>query len=132
MSIEKLKNEIQSKIKKNVADFNVWLQDEQKLEPSQTLVEQCVNGEGWTVVYTKIDHDKKRINIDPLPSQLPIEDDKEAILKVVKRYNVVVLHDPTGCGRTTEVPQFILDDYRQNCCRSAHIHCSEGRCKTCV
>lgn len=45
--------------------------------------------------------------------RLPIEDYKDEILETVEQNNVVVLRGPTGCGKTTKVPQFILDDYRQ-------------------
>lgn len=27
--------------------------------------------------------------------------------------NVVIIHGATGCGKTTQVPQFILDEYRE-------------------
>lgn len=45
--------------------------------------------------------------------RLPIEDHKNEILNTVRHNNVLVLRGPTGCGKTTKVPQFILDDSRQ-------------------
>lgn len=42
-----------------------------------------------------------------------IEDHREKILEKVDKNTVVVLRGPTGCGKTTKVPQFILDDYRE-------------------
>lgn len=48
----------------------------------------------------------------PAP-RLPIEGHRDEILDTVRRNNVVVLRGPTGCGKTTKVPQFILDAYRQ-------------------
>ncbi|CAG9830172.1 unnamed protein product [Diabrotica balteata] len=41
--------------------------------------------------------------------ELPIDDFKDKILYHIGIYNVVIIHGPTGCGKTTQVPQFILD-----------------------
>lgn len=55
-----------------------------------------------------------------MPSaRLPIEHHKEDILEKVRENNVIVLRGPTGCGKTTKVPQFILDDYRRK-----GLHCN--------
>lgn len=45
--------------------------------------------------------------------RLPIEDHEDEILSTVRKNTVVVLRGPTGCGKTTKVPQFILDEYRR-------------------
>ncbi|KAK9877509.1 hypothetical protein WA026_018618 [Henosepilachna vigintioctopunctata] len=37
---------------------------------------------------------------------------REKILSVIKANSVVVIDGPTGCGKTTQVPQYILDDCR--------------------
>lgn len=39
---------------------------------------------------------------------------KGKILDTVRQNNIVILCGSTGCGKTTKVPQFILDDCRQN------------------
>lgn len=57
-----------------------------------------------------------------LPTRkLPIEDIEHVkeILKNVRENTVVVLRGPTGCGKTTKVPQFILDD-----CRKRDVYCN--------
>lgn len=46
-------------------------------------------------------------------ARLPIENSEDEILDTVRKNNVVVLRGPTGCGKTTKVPQFILDEYRR-------------------
>lgn len=45
--------------------------------------------------------------------RLPIENYREEILKNIADNTVVVLRGPTGCGKTTKVPQFILDEHRK-------------------
>lgn len=37
--------------------------------------------------------------------------DRERILSLLENNRVVVLCGETGCGKTTQVPQFILDSY---------------------
>lgn len=41
---------------------------------------------------------------------LAIDSQKENILEVLKTENVLVIKGFTGCGKTTQVPQFILDE----------------------
>ncbi|XP_031628409.1 probable ATP-dependent RNA helicase spindle-E [Contarinia nasturtii] len=51
--------------------------------------------------------------------KLPIEEYRQQILDTIKKNTVVVLRGPTGCGKTTKVPQYILDDYREQ-----GLHCN--------
>ncbi|XP_017226495.1 DExH-box ATP-dependent RNA helicase DExH7, chloroplastic isoform X2 [Daucus carota subsp. sativus] len=43
-------------------------------------------------------------------AKLPIAELKDDILRLLKENNVLVVCGETGCGKTTQVPQFILDD----------------------
>lgn len=36
------------------------------------------------------------------------------ILEAISQNSVVIIRGATGCGKTTQVPQFILDDFIQN------------------
>lgn len=51
---------------------------------------------------------KKKV---PEISQLPILAHREEILETIVNNQVVVIRGETGCGKTTQVPQFILDSY---------------------
>ncbi|XP_074611136.1 ATP-dependent RNA helicase A-like [Acropora palmata] len=44
-------------------------------------------------------------------SQLPVFQYKSALIEAAKRNRVIVVKGATGCGKTTQVPQYILDDY---------------------
>ncbi|XP_004627688.1 putative ATP-dependent RNA helicase DHX57 [Octodon degus] len=41
---------------------------------------------------------------------LPAWEERETILKLLRKHQVVVISGMTGCGKTTQIPQFILDD----------------------
>ncbi|KAH8028387.1 hypothetical protein HPB51_016500 [Rhipicephalus microplus] len=44
---------------------------------------------------------------------------KGSILRMIETYSVVVIRGTTGCGKTTQVPQFVLDH-----CASMGTHCN--------
>ncbi|KAM6220257.1 putative ATP-dependent RNA helicase DHX57 [Rhynchocyon petersi] len=41
---------------------------------------------------------------------LPAWEQRETILKLLRKHKVLVVSGMTGCGKTTQIPQFILDD----------------------
>ena len=45
--------------------------------------------------------------------RLPIQSSKQDILDSVAASQVVVLSGPTGCGKSTQVPQYILDQHAE-------------------
>eukprot|EP01065_Artemidia_motanka_P034097 TRINITY_DN4125_c0_g1_i1.p1 TRINITY_DN4125_c0_g1~~TRINITY_DN4125_c0_g1_i1.p1 ORF type:complete len:1102 (+),score=377.59 TRINITY_DN4125_c0_g1_i1:59-3364(+) len=53
-------------------------------------------------------HELERLRHDR--AQLPIAAHKEEILRAVRTSPVVILQGETGCGKTTQVPQFLLDE----------------------
>lgn len=59
---------------------------------------------------------------------LPSYSKQDEIIKLIKKNQVVVISGETGCGKTTQVAQFILDDYLLNengsVCR---IFCTQPR-----
>lgn len=53
-------------------------------------------------------------NFAPEPKiDLPILTMKDKILSFIDTNPVVVIEGPTGCGKTTQIPQFILNAYIQ-------------------
>lgn len=58
-------------------------------------------------IYQKYDFKKK------YTTKLPIDKYRGEILAKIEDNPVVILRGPTGCGKTTRVPQFILDSYKQ-------------------
>ena len=42
--------------------------------------------------------------------RLPIFEKRERIVQLIERNNVVMIKGETGCGKTTQVPQYVLED----------------------
>ena len=59
-------------------------------------------------------------------ASLPIAEYRESILDAVRRNQIIVVAGETGCGKTTQVPQYILEDEwgRNNMCK---IVCTQPR-----
>ncbi|KAL2948174.1 hypothetical protein AAZX31_20G110800 [Glycine max] len=59
---------------------------------------------------------------------LPAYKKKEAILSVISRNQVVIISGETGCGKTTQIPQFILESEVESVCGAAcNIICTQPR-----
>jgi hypothetical protein len=43
--------------------------------------------------------------------QLPAFSKRQEIIDLIRNHQVVVISGDTGCGKTTQVPQYILEDY---------------------
>ncbi|KNC34771.1 hypothetical protein FF38_01968 [Lucilia cuprina] len=82
-----------------------------------------------------VDYPKNHIN-DPIYSRyefnlerdtsLPIHDAKDEIINSIRKNPVIILQGDTGCGKTTQVPQYILDDaYRRG--EYCKIVCTQPR-----
>ena len=48
--------------------------------------------------------------------RLPIANQASEIVTAIQQHQVVVVKGNTGCGKTTQVPQFILDSMVANHC----------------
>ncbi|KAH9495038.1 ATPdependent RNA helicase, partial [Bulinus truncatus] len=59
--------------------------------------------------------------------RLPAWNMKNAITDATARHQVIIISGMTGCGKTTQVPQFILDDALQSENFSTNIICTQPR-----
>lgn len=65
-------------------------------------------------LYAKFRFDRGK----PPDSKLTIHACKDNIVRIIEANQVVIINGPTGCGKTTQVPQYILEHYmkRQKYC----------------
>ncbi|XP_073991032.1 ATP-dependent RNA helicase Rhau [Rhodnius prolixus] len=60
--------------------------------------------------------------------KLPAFSKKDEILETVKEHNIVLISGETGCGKTTQVAQFILEqEIKSNRGSTCHIICTQPR-----
>ncbi|KAL2724088.1 ATP-dependent RNA helicase DHX30-like isoform X1 [Vespula squamosa] len=57
---------------------------------------------------------KKLLEKDNMDGDLPIFQYREEIFQKLEKNNILLIRGNTGCGKTTQVPQFILDHYIKN------------------
>ena len=69
-------------------------------------------------------HPPPRLSPKPFPpekeQELPVLAHQEKILELVRNHRVVCIEGETGCGKSTKIPQFVLDDCRR---RDSAIPC---------
>jgi len=66
------------------------------------------------------------VHLNHHSSQLPITEHREEILSYIRSNQVVIVSGSTGSGKTTQVPQYILDDAQANNQR-VRIICTQPR-----
>ncbi|KAL8160936.1 hypothetical protein V2J09_012425 [Rumex salicifolius] len=57
----------------------------------------------------RVKNDKDLSKINEQRSKLPIASYRDAILSEIENHQVVLVSGETGCGKTTQVPQYLLD-----------------------
>ncbi|KAK3583426.1 hypothetical protein CHS0354_025545 [Potamilus streckersoni] len=103
---------------KEETDFVTKMEEEEKLRNKlrvdsaldRLLQDELIKKEG----------DPKYQQMQIIRRSLPSYERKDAILDAIRNNQCVVISGETGCGKTTQVPQFILDDHIQ---RGVGSHC---------
>ncbi|KAH7041898.1 P-loop containing nucleoside triphosphate hydrolase protein, partial [Linnemannia elongata] len=103
----------------------------QEEESQDSLALQAEDGDSLLI---KADYEKlltSDISFQALQmarAKLPAWGFKEQLVKAVKDNSVVIVCGETGCGKTTQVPQFILDSWIQGAIgEQANIVCTQPR-----
>ncbi|KAG6449953.1 hypothetical protein O3G_MSEX006321 [Manduca sexta] len=103
-----LKNEMSRRDSGSIAGGMESLEQLSSWNASQQNVGQLTD-EAMMEVYNKYSFQMKEDT-----NNLAINDYKQQILDRIRGFPVVIIEGPTGCGKTTQVPQWILDDSYQN------------------
>ncbi|XP_022778184.1 putative ATP-dependent RNA helicase DHX30, partial [Stylophora pistillata] len=93
-----------SPVIKDVFSGSPWkpLSVEQHKELSQQLLQEFSNKRNML--------ESRNLCLNDETKTLPVASHRERILELIERNQVVVISGETGCGKTTQIPQFILDD----------------------
>ncbi|KAF7731529.1 hypothetical protein EC973_009293 [Apophysomyces ossiformis] len=59
--------------------------------------------------------------------ELPVSAYRKDILHLVKENQVIIISGETGCGKSTQVPQFIAEDLLQNSAENGMVICTQPR-----
>ncbi|XP_078384818.1 ATP-dependent RNA helicase A protein-like [Oculina patagonica] len=103
-------------------NWNPWINQPMIIEGAEEYQEPIPTSQDYLNEYRE-----KHQNVDMYKrmleqrSQLPVFQYKSALIEAIKKNRVVVVKGATGCGKTTQVPQYILDDYLEagygaDCC----------------
>lgn len=76
--------------------------------PSCSALETVENTPGIESVYSKYNFTQES------KPDLVMTSYEETIIDLSNSEKVLIIQGPTGCGKTTQVPQFILDHYKRN------------------
>ncbi|XP_055947285.1 ATP-dependent RNA helicase A-like isoform X2 [Argiope bruennichi] len=68
------------------------------------------------VEYNQKENDSTFQKMLEMRKELPVYQFREEILKAIRENSVVIIRGATGCGKTTQVSQYILDDYLTSGC----------------
>jgi HrpA-like RNA helicase len=76
---------------------------------------------------SRLKKDKALKEITKLRSKLPITSFKDAITSAVESNQVILISGETGCGKTTQVPQYLLDHMWSSKRETCKIVCTQPR-----
>lgn len=113
--IEMLKVLLQQKTKKNLSNYEVWLQNVQMLEPFKTLVDQCVKGEGLVQVNAQILDGPQRINIADVVKPTEEVDNAMKSVQNIDFENDIVMNenDHTNSNDSSDCKCYTRYDFNQ-------------------
>ncbi|XP_045776416.1 probable ATP-dependent RNA helicase spindle-E [Maniola jurtina] len=80
--------------------LTTWGSSAQNIQNEEKLTEEAMN-EVYSRYSFQMKEDTKNLAINAY---------RDEILNRIKAFPVVIIEGPTGCGKTTQVPQWILDD----------------------
>lgn len=104
-----------SSMKTNLSSLSVKSEDVDNRTDGINDVEDftTVTYKGTSIINDNLCQIYKNYNFNyNCQEDLPINSMKEKIVSMIESSQVVVIEGATGCGKSTQVPQFILDSYK--------------------
>lgn len=85
------------------------------------------DNQGFDINYFKNRYFSRLFEAQATELSLPIEYHKQSIVKSINSYKVVIIEGGTGCGKSTQVPYYILNDLISEQSRAANIYVTQPR-----
>lgn len=82
-----------------------------KVKDFRMVQNPTIDAELLNKLRRKLDNSSQYNEMLDFRQKLPSYKKKDEIVNVIEKNQIVVIFGETGCGKTTQVPQFILDDY---------------------
>ncbi|KAJ4303508.1 hypothetical protein N0V90_002404 [Kalmusia sp. IMI 367209] len=71
--------------------------------------------------------EEKAKSIDAVRRSLPVFKYKEELLAAIEKYNVVIVQSATGSGKTTQIPQYLLEALESKGDKTKLVGCTQPR-----
>uniref|UniRef100_A0A8C2ZET2 RNA helicase n=1 Tax=Cyclopterus lumpus TaxID=8103 RepID=A0A8C2ZET2_CYCLU len=94
-------------------NWNPWTSSNIDEGPLAFCTPEQISSELHDELMFQLEHDENLQKILSEREQLPVRQFKEEVLAAVQSNAVVIIRGATGCGKTTQVPQFLLDTFIQ-------------------
>ncbi|NWH58371.1 DHX9 helicase, partial [Geococcyx californianus] len=93
------------------ANWNPWTSCNIDEGPLANLTPEQISMDLKSDFMDRLENDQELQRIQEEREALPVKNFESEILDAVHHNSVVVIRGATGCGKTTQVPQYILDEY---------------------
>ncbi|XP_067997447.1 ATP-dependent RNA helicase A isoform X1 [Melanerpes formicivorus] len=93
------------------SNWNPWTGCNIDEGPLANLAPEQISMDLKSVFMYRLEHEEELQRIQEERDSLPVKNFENEILHAVQNNSVVVIRGATGCGKTTQVPQYILDEY---------------------
>uniref|UniRef100_A0A8D2QIQ7 RNA helicase n=1 Tax=Zonotrichia albicollis TaxID=44394 RepID=A0A8D2QIQ7_ZONAL len=93
------------------SNWNPWTGCNIDEGPLANLTPEQISAELRSDFMFRLEQDQQLQRIQEEREALPVKNFESEILEAIHHNSVVVIRGATGCGKTTQVPQYILDEY---------------------
>uniref|UniRef100_I3IUS8 RNA helicase n=2 Tax=Oreochromis niloticus TaxID=8128 RepID=I3IUS8_ORENI len=92
-------------------NWNPWTSSNIDEGPLAYCTPEQISGDLHDELKYQLEHDENLQKILMEREQLPVKQFEEEIMAAIDKSPVVIIRGATGCGKTTQVPQYILDRF---------------------
>ncbi|KGL99604.1 ATP-dependent RNA helicase A, partial [Charadrius vociferus] len=93
------------------SNWNPWTSCNIDEGPLANLTPEQISMDLKSDFMYRLEQDQELQRIQQEREALPVKNFESEILDAIRHNSVVVIRGATGCGKTTQVPQYILDEY---------------------